>query len=71
MKDEDKILEDQAWARMVKILQVEIPEKSKKRFTLWWWLGFTILFVVSVFGVSQLLYPAIPSVRAEKTFFFI
>ena len=49
MKKEDKILGDQAWAHMESILDTEMPQKKKRRFGIFWWIGLSALVVVSIF----------------------
>ena len=54
MKEEDKILEDQAWSRMAEILDQQMPQQEKRRSTFFWWIGMSALFLVSAFAYVYL-----------------
>ena len=48
MKDKDKILEDQAWAQMEHLLDLELPQKRKRRSAVIWWIGLCLLVAGSI-----------------------
>jgi len=48
MKNKDKILEDQAWAQMEHLLDLELPQKRKRRSAVIWWIGLCLLVAGSI-----------------------
>ena len=54
MKKEDKILENQAWDRMERILDQEMPVKKSNRRGLFWWIGLCALVLMSIFAYANL-----------------